>query len=238
MIINNSLEIFDLGLYIKDLDAVVISDTHFGFEEALNNIGVFIPRFHYEDIVSRVKKIFDLIGKKVSTIIVNGDLKHVFGHISSQENKDILKFIDFLKEFADRIIIVKGNHDIMLDYIVKKRDIVSVDNFCEGGFFITHGHLLPDKEVLKDFHTVIIGNEHSAVSLSDDVRMERFKCFLSGSWKDKKLIVIPSFHNLSVGSDVLSGNFLSPYLHQDISDFDVFVVDEEVYFFGKVKNLR
>jgi len=234
----DSFEIFDGGLFIKDLDAVVISDTHFGFEESLNREGVFVPRFHFDDVVSRMKGVFDSVGRKVRYVIVNGDLKHVFGKVIFQEEKDVLKFVDFLEGFCEEVVLVKGNHDVMLDFIVGKKNISSVDFFFEKGFYVTHGHLLPDESLMGDIRVVVIGNEHSAVSLSDGVRSEKFKCFLFGFWRGKRLVVMPSFHNLTVGSDVLGGDFLSPYLDGDVSDFDVYVLGDAVYHFGKVKDLR
>lgn len=233
----DSFELFDGGLFVRDLDAVIISDTHFGFEESLNREGVFIPRFHFDDVVSRMRKIFDSIGRKIKYVIVNGDLKHVFGKIIFQEEKDVLRFIDFLEDFCEEVVIVKGNHDIMLDFIVKRKNILSVDYFFEKGYYVTHGHLLPDESILEDIKIVVIGNEHCAISLSDGLRSEKFKCFLFGFWGDKKLVVMPSFHDLTIGSDVLSGNFLSPYLDQDVSNFDVYVLGDTIYSFGKVKDL-
>ena len=41
---------------------------------------------------------------------------------------------------------------------------------------------------------------------------------------------------LTEGTDVLREKLLSPFLN-DISDFDVYIVSDEVMKFGKVKNL-
>ena len=39
------LELIDLGIYIKKFKALVIADTHIGYEESLNKQGIFIPKF-------------------------------------------------------------------------------------------------------------------------------------------------------------------------------------------------
>ena len=41
----------------------------------------------------------------------------------------------------------------------------------------------------------------------------------------------------NVGSNILEEKLLSPFL-SDISDFEVFVIGDKVYPFGKVKDLR
>jgi metallophosphoesterase superfamily enzyme len=49
---------------------------------------------------------------------------------------------------------------------------------------------------------------------------------------------MPSFNMLSEGTDILAGELLGPFLHQDLDDFEVYVVEDKVYRFGKVKDLR
>ena len=48
---------------------------------------------------------------------------------------------------------------------------------------------------------------------------------------------MPSFNPLTEGSDVTRERFLSPYLKQGITEFQVYVVEDKVYSFGKVKDL-
>ncbi len=76
------------------------------------------------------------------------------------------------------------------------------------------------------------------MGLKKGSRVEVFKCFLKGSWNKKTLVVIPSFNLVTEGTDILKDKVLSPFLSQDISDFEVFVVSEKAYYFGKLKNLR
>ena len=48
---------------------------------------------------------------------------------------------------------------------------------------------------------------------------------------------MPSFHLLKEGTNILERRFLSPFL-KDIDDFEVFIIGDKVYSFGKVKNLE
>lgn len=240
------VEIVNLGLYLKKLNSLVISDVHIGYEEALNRRGVLIPRFHFEDVVSGLNCTFHLLQpllkksrrQKLSSIIVNGDLKHEFGSISEQEWREILKFLDILAQHCDKIILVKGNHDIILGPIARKRNIEVVEDYSSNGFFFCHGHKVPEKDAFKNAKMVIIGNGHPAVSIRDGPRTELFKCFLKGTFNGKKIVVMPSINPVTVGTDVLKEKLISPFLEGDIGSFEVFVAAGIAYYFGKVKDLK
>jgi len=233
-----NLEIVDLGLLLKQEKILVFADFHIGYEEALNRQGILVPRFQFKDVIKRLGKIFSKLKKiKIDKIIINGDVKHEFGRISEQEWRETLKLLDFLAKFCDDIILVKGNHDTIIGPIAKKKKISVVDYYFAEDVLITHGHKIPNKNILKKAKTILIGHEHPAISLREDVRIEKFKCFLKGKYKRKNLIVMPSFCLATEGTDVLSEKLLSPFLDQDISNFEVFVVADKIYDFGKIKNL-
>ena len=86
--------------------------------------------------------------------------------------------------------------------------------------------------------TVIIGHEHPAINLKDGPRSEKYKCFLKGKFKSYDLIVQPSFTPLIEGTDILAEDLLSPFLKKNLYDFQVFIVGDKVYDFGKIKKLR
>jgi hypothetical protein len=243
------IEAVDLALYIPESKTLVLADFHIGFEESLESQGVLVPRFQLKDILARLKKIFDKVGAgNVRTIVINGDLKHEFGEISRQEWNDCLALIDFLAANCEQIILIKGNHDTILGPIARKRNLEVVDSYAVGDIFITHGHKLPEKELAKTINTILIGHEHSAISLTEAAKTERYKCFLKANWKDKAgsrtltLIAQPSFNLVVEGSDIAQAKLLSPFLQKgaSISNFEVFVVDDkkgEILAFGKLKNI-
>jgi uncharacterized protein len=239
------IEILSLALYLKKQNALVIGDVHIGYEEELNKRGVLIPRFHFKDVLSRLNYTFHILEpllkkskkRKLDKIVINGDLKHEFGRISNQEWREILQLLDFLSKYCKKIVLIKGNHDITLSPIAKKRNITMVDEYSDGGLFISHGHKIPKSVEFKEAHTIIIGNEHPAISVKDGPRSETFKCFLKGSFKKKKMIVMPSSNPITIGTDVLKEKFISPFLEQDIKKFEVYIVADRVYYFGKIKDL-
>jgi|TARA_B100001971_G_C18254880_1_gene581214 putative SbcD/Mre11-related phosphoesterase len=183
------------------------------------------------------KKVDNDSNKKLfNKIIINGDIKHEFGIISETEWRHTLQLLDFLKKYCNEVILIKGNHDKILGPIAKKRDVKVVDNYIIENILITHGNKIPEK--LTKIKTIIIAHEHPAISLKEGPRVELFKCFLKGKYKNKNLIVQPSFNLVQEGTDILKEKVLSPLLKQDLSNFKAYVVADKVYNFGKIKKLR
>jgi len=224
------IEIIDLGLYLSKHKILVLSDFHIGYEEELNKKGVMVPRVQYKDLIDRLELIFARV--KPELIIINGDLKHEFGAISKQEWKETIRLLDYL-ERKGKLVLIKGNHDTILEPIAEKRDIKIVDELFVDDIQIIHGHKIPEK--LGEI--IIIGHEHPAIKIRSDVRAEKYKCFLKGTYKRKTLIVQPSFNLLLEGTDITSEGKLSPFLKQNLDNFEVFVVDKKIYDFGKLKNI-
>jgi len=43
---------------------------------------------------------------------------------------------------------------------------------------------------------------------------------------------------MSAGSDITKESHLSPYLKNNLDDFEVFIVEDKPRYFGKVKDIR
>ena len=235
MEIIEGMEIFDLSLYLPNEKVLVLGDVHIGYEETLNKQGILIPRFQFENVMEKVSRIVRELDAE--TIVFNGDIKHEFGKISDTEWKQSLELLDFLIAASKKVIFVRGNHDKTLGPIALKREIEIVDYYSLDGVFICHGDQIFDNEEFRKAKTIVIGHEHPAVSLRKDGRTETFKCFLKGKYKRKNLIVMPSFNLVAEGSDVLRERLLSPFL-KDISNFEVFIVADEIYNFGRIKDIK
>lgn len=227
MKLTGDIEIIDLCLYLRKENILAIGDMHIGLEESLQKQGVFIPRFDIKEVILRLDNIFKKVG--VEKIILIGDVKHEFGTISDQEWRDTLKVLDYLLKKGN-VILIKGNHDTILGPILKKRNLEVVESYKVGDILFVHG----DKIVDEKSKIIVIGHEHPAVSFKS--RDEKFKCFLIGRYKNKKLIVMPSFNFLSEGSDVTKENILSPYI-KNIKNFRVYVAEGRVRDFGLLKDL-
>ena len=230
MEILDNIEIRDLCLYLRKEKVLVIGDMHIGLEESLNKQGVMIPRKGVGEVIERLSKIINEI--EVREIILMGDVKHEFGAISDQEWKDVLKVLDFLLS-KGKVILIKGNHDTILDPILEKRDLEVKESYEINDILFVHG----DKLIENKSKVIIIGHEHPAISFEERPN-EKFKCFLLGKFKNKDLVVVPSFSFLTEGSDIRKSEVLSPYI-KSFKDFRVFISeDDKVRDFGYVKDLE
>jgi putative SbcD/Mre11-related phosphoesterase len=261
MKILKDFEIINTCLFLAKSKTLIIPDVHIGYEEALNKQGILIPRVQFKDIMQSIERVIkNAISryKNINKIIIIGDLKHEFGMISETEWRQTLKFIDYLQRYCKDIVLLKGNHDKILGPIANKRGLQIVENIIVDNILFMHGHELP-LHVDKSVKTIIIGHEHTAISLKDGPRVERFKCFLKGRWiqKERKkelkgiigsrkeklkkpvdLIVMPSFNPIVEGTDVLQNRLLSPFLKDaDLNEFEVFIIGDKVYNFGRLKQL-
>ena len=231
MEISPGIEIIGLSLWFKKERTLVLGDFHLGYEEYLHQKGILVPKYQAQEIIKELEKILKKVQPK--TIVINGDLKHEFGRVLRQEWKEVLQVIDFLQKNCQKLILIRGNHDMILGPIAERRNINVVKEYLLNDTLIIHG----DKLVETKAKRIIIGQEHPAISLKEKSKTEKFKCFLKGKWEKKELIVIPSFNPLLEGTDIAKERLLSPFL-TDISKFEVWIVhQEEVLNFGKVHNL-
>ena len=226
MHIHTNIEIRDLGLYCEKEKTLVISDIHIGYEESLHKHGILVPRVYFKEFLSRLEKMLP----HVDTVVINGDLKHEFAGMSSSEWKGSKELFALLE--GKKIILIKGNHDPLLPFVFKNMEIVPFLKL--GNVLIAHGDVILQEEA----NIIIIGHEHCAIGLKEGNRIERYKCFLKGKWKGNILIAMPSCNLAIEGTDVLRNERLSPYLQQNLENFEVFIIFDRVYLFGKVKDLQ
>lgn len=243
-IIAKNILIADLCLYLEKSKALVIADLHLGYEEMLNKQGVMIPRVNYNEIKKRIERAFSELKakrKKTELIIVNGDLKHEFGVPSRQEWKEVLDMLEFLQAHCGEIILIKGNHDNILGPIARWKEIKIVNEFFaeHEKALILHGDKAIDEnsENYRNAETLIIAHEHCAITLREGAKSEKYRCFLKGKYDRKTLIAQPAISAIAEGSDISKQIPLSPFLQQDLAGFEVFAVEDKVYYFGRLKNI-
>ena len=228
--LTSNIKIIDLCLLIDK--TLIISDIHIGYEEELNKKGILIPRLSFIEIGKRLEKIMKEVKGKIDTIIINGDIKHEFGTISEQEWRETIKIIDYLSQYG-KLYLVRGNHDKTLGPIADKKNIELVESYTIGDILIAHGDTIIKTD--NKIKTIIIGHEHPAVSIKEDNRLEKYKCFLKGKYEKKTLIVMPSFNPVTEGTDITKSEPLSPYLQGDLREFEVYIVSDKIYEFGKLE---
>ncbi|RLI96171.1 MAG: phosphoesterase [Candidatus Altiarchaeales archaeon] len=235
MQILSGVYIYGLTLYIEDEKTLLFGDMHLGYEEELNQMGYLIPRFQYDEIINHLTKVFSHIAPE--RVVICGDLKHEFGRISEQEWNEVMNFLSFIERRVDDIVLIKGNHDTILGPIATKRNVKFFSNYYLSGrkIFITHGHLIPEDPDLYKAKIVIIGHDHPALGIRDELRVEKVKCFLLGKWRGKDLIQIPSLNFVTEGIDIIREKPLSPFMNQDLSHFRVYCIEnDEIFDFGRI----
>ena len=182
-------------------------------------------------------KFLDLLAKHCNEIVlIKGNHDTILGPIAKKRNVKVLDYyiVEPLMGKSNNGKNPITNKNIKSKSIIKK--LLKTLKKSKK-MLIAHGNKIP-KEALKDVSTIIIGHEHPAVSLKEGARVEQFKCFLKGKYKGKNLIVQPSFNTMIEGTDLLRDKILSPFLHQNLDNFDVYVVEDKVYEFGRLKGLR
>lgn len=202
------------ALYDPENNLLVISDLHLGLEKTMTSKGNYVPSSQLDDIKEDI-----IEGKEengASRILVNGDLKNQF-RTSYSETEEIEEFLNFLKAEFDEVIVIEGNHDTFIESTLEKADIKLKDHFLEDGKLYIHGHEELGKYELQEFDTVLIGHEHPAIALEDEIGVrEKIPALLYGPMeKDRRIIVMPAFSRIANGTavnEIPEGELLSPIL--------------------------
>lgn len=205
-------------LYLEKNDLLVVSDLHLGLEESLTKDGNYVPKHQMEDIREDLKKAKNETG--ASRILVNGDIKNEFATARYSEAKEIKQFFRFVEKEFEEVLLIKGNHDSFVEGALSEFDVEPLDFHLEGETLFTHGHIsLEELEVDGNYSTVVIGHEHPALALEDEIgTREKVDCFLHGQQDGLRLVVMPAFSPISNGTAVNEtpqSELLSPILRNN-----------------------
>lgn len=208
------------ALYDEELDILVISDLHLGLEGSMTSEGSYVPKFNLEDVIEDIEKARSMT--EASRILVNGDLKNEFKKSYYSERTEVTELLQHLKRRFEEVMLVEGNHDRFIQDTVESEGLEMYEFILVDDILFIHGDERPEEiESLKeDFDTVVIGHEHPALSLKDDIGIsEKIPCFLYGeTHKENDIIVLPAFSRISNGTsvnEVPKSKLLSPVLKKD-----------------------
>ena len=189
------------ALFLEDSSLLVIADLHLGYEGALLEQGVSIPRFQKNVMMERLKRL--LAKYSPARILINGDFKHEFSKNLVQEWDEVNEFLDFILSQAD-VELLRGNHDNFLKTILAKKGLDLSTTSTVGGYTFAHGH----REVSWK-GTLVMGHEHPSLGLRDKIgATAKLPCFVV----TPTVIVLPAFSPLALGTDVTTLDFISPPL--------------------------
>ncbi|MCJ7478809.1 MAG: metallophosphoesterase [Candidatus Nanohaloarchaeota archaeon QJJ-7] len=234
------------AIYDPEADAAVVSDLHLGLESLMAEGGVFMPKFQLKEMKEDLEELLEQTGAE--KLIVLGDVKHEFSETSKGEKEEVQELLDFLSDRVEEVLLVKGNHDNYLIYAVEDYDHVELeDRFVLEDALYIHGHELVEDLETFDASYVVIGHEHPALALKDEVGVkEKLPAFLYGEMDDgRELLVLPAFSKLADGSQVnqvSEEELMSPFLKQkiDIGEMEAVGVDREagLFEFPSLRKLR
>ena len=215
----------------------VVSDLHLGYDEGLRNSGVFISSNLFEETKKELASLLEQAGQ-IDEIVLLGDLKHIFGQILTSEWKEIFAIIELLKKYCPKIVFIKGNHDVVMEPIVRRYGLLLYDYYLLEDCAFLHG----DRDFPEIYDTKIaywiVGHAHPAISIQEGVKNEKYKCFLVVSYKRKKVIIVPSFFPGSQGIDIRLQD-LGLVWPLKAEKGEVFVINDtqEVLNFGNLKSI-
>ncbi len=170
------------AIFWKELQVLIIADIHLGKVGHFRKAGIGIPKLMEQDDLAVIS---DLIhAYKPRTLIFLGDLFH------SEMNNDW----DWLVLWRSlnqsiRMILVKGNHDILHDRFYTDLNFELYETLSLGPFLFTHEPL--KAKFLNDLDSYVIsGHIHPGVTLQGGGRqMLTLPCFHFG----KQQAVLPAF---------------------------------------------
>lgn len=210
------------ALYHPGLDILVISDLHLGLEGSMTSEGSYVPKFHLDDLLKDIEKARSRT--EASRVLLNGDLKNEFRKSYYSEKSEVSELLQHLKRRFEEVIIVEGNHDQFIENTVEDEGLELNDYFFEDGILFIHGDELPENivEDSLEYDTIVLGHEHPALSLKDDIGVaEKVDAILYGETDEgRKLVVLPAFSDISNGTkvnEVPSRKLLSPVLKDKVN---------------------
>jgi len=225
------------AVYFPGLDLIAVADLHLGLEASMTSRGNYIPEFQLEQILDELEQIKEETG--CSRILVNGDLKNQYS-TSYSEKKEIDELLGFLTDNFEDVIIIQGNHDTFTESLLEEHGLRPLDSYETKGVLFTHGHETPDKE----WKTIVIGHEHPALALDDQIGVtEKVDCLLHFEG-EKEVFVLPAYSPISNGSEINrmnSSELLSPILKQfNLDEFQAYAISREagVFDFGTIQALN
>lgn len=197
VIFNNHFYLHKTGaIYWKEKNTLLLADIHLGKVGHFRKSGIPVPRKVegvFYDKISKLKNSLNF-----SQIIFLGDLFH------SSLNNEWFLFENWVKKSVLKIILIKGNHDIIPKFKFQQVGIKTYNDLKIEKFLFTHH---PKK--IND-HFVFSGHIHPGVRLAGKGKqIMKFPCFIY----NKDQIILPSF-----------GGFTGMYLPKIKNDDQVFVI--------------
>jgi len=201
------------AVFIAEKKTLVVAELHLGIEHELYKKGIIIPpqREKFQEILDKLLQL-----TKAKTLVIIGDIKHKVSGISIREERELPKFLEYLKNRV-KVILVKGNHDAEIENIVPEGiKIYGSRGFKLGKYGFFHGHAWPSKRLMQCDH-LFMAHLHPGLEFRDKFGFRNVEqVWIKGmfdpekvreKYKIKKIgrlnaIVMPTFNKLLGNIDV------------------------------------
>lgn len=220
-------------VYFPKLKILAIGDLHLGYEYMFEDIIKTQSNQTYKDLNEIFSK-----GLEIKKVILLGDIKHFFSYEKFEKNLIQELMLELSKHInQENIILIKGNHE----RILRLNDRYLLPFYIESDVCFIHGDTTFSEIFDKKIKTIVMAHLHPAINLTDkqNIKSEKYKCFLTGKYKGKEIIIVPSFFPLVEGTAVNVSiddtNSIIPA--KTLMNFDVHVIGEDILNFGKLKKL-
>ncbi|MEM3791117.1 MAG: metallophosphoesterase [Candidatus Micrarchaeaceae archaeon] len=230
--------------YISELDSIVCSDLHLGYEGVMADKGVFLPKANLKNIIRIITEACNEFSP--SKIIIDGDIKNEFSNVHVEEFNEFRELISFMKAKTGikEIILVKGNHDNFVDRLSRPLGFeIYRQEYKVFDYLFFHG----EEDASEEKKTMVMGHMHPAIAIYNSVGVkEKVKCFLYGKTKKgNDLLILPamSYYSEGVESNMMGGDLydLAPIFKKraNIDNLRAYCLGEhETIDFGTIGELR
>jgi hypothetical protein len=180
------------AVYHEGLDILAVSDLHLGLEGTATLDGNYVPPVQLDQAL------------EASRLLVNGDIKNQFSGTRFTESSELEDFFEFATNAFDEVILVRGNHDNFVEEILGRYGLELQPFFKEDGVLFVHGHKKVEEMDVGDYETLVVGHEHPALAIKDEVGVrEKIRVLLHGETRDgENLVVLPAFAEAASGTEV------------------------------------
>jgi putative SbcD/Mre11-related phosphoesterase len=182
------------ALYYKDRKTLVIAELHFGFGASTSSQA--LAESVFESCLSDLKMLFRKY--EVEKLIINGDLKETVGTPTYFESVLLKRFNNFLDDNSVEAILVKGNHDGLIENYIDFKCLKTYEFVVSGvKTSFLHGHSLPSN--IRKTNELVLAHIHPAIFIKSVFRTFAW-IFLTNNQKGlRRITIMPPFNKFVGG---------------------------------------
>lgn len=234
--VRENMLFFDSFIFLIDERIMVCSDLHLTHKSP-----IFDSLKSLKRLFLNAKDYFEKrSNKKVELFVIINQMFDSVGGADYFNREKTKNLVDFLIKNFNKIVYVAKNHKGVINNYLEHFNIISKDYFITKNIlFLSEDKIFEPNE---KFNTIILGHESPNIY---DINEKKncFKCFIYGKYKDKNLIILPSFATPSFGVDfenVTKENILTQYIDEgnleSFKKLNIVLVDDskDYHYFGTI----